>query len=70
MVTFSCNELSSKSVPLYKETYAHQFYGLGLWCLTPTFNNISDISWRSALLVEERGVPRENHHLPQITDKL
>ena len=26
-----------------------------------TFNNISVISWRSALLVEETGGPRENH---------
>ena len=26
-----------------------------------TFNNISAISWRSALLVEETGVPRDNH---------
>jgi hypothetical protein len=26
-----------------------------------TFNNISDISWRSFLLVEETGVPGENH---------
>jgi hypothetical protein len=26
-----------------------------------TFNNISAISWRSVLLVEEIGVPRENH---------
>jgi len=26
-----------------------------------TFNNIADISWRSVLLVEETGVPRENH---------
>jgi hypothetical protein len=28
-----------------------------------TFNNISDISWQSVLLVEETGVPRENHHI-------
>ena len=27
----------------------------------PTFNNISVISWRSVLLVEETWVPRENH---------
>ena len=27
----------------------------------PTFNNISVIAWRSVLLVEETGVPRENH---------
>jgi len=26
-----------------------------------TFNNISVISWRSDLLVEETGVPGENH---------
>jgi len=26
-----------------------------------TFNNISAISWRSVLLVEETGLPRENH---------
>ena len=26
-----------------------------------TFNNISVMSWRSVLLVEETGVPRENH---------
>jgi len=26
-----------------------------------TLNNISVISWRSVLLVEETGVPRENH---------
>jgi len=26
-----------------------------------TFNNISVISWQSVLLVEETGVPQENH---------
>jgi hypothetical protein len=26
-----------------------------------TFNNISVILWQSVLLVEETGVPRENH---------
>ena len=34
----------------------------------PTFNNISDISWRSLLLVEETEVSGEN--MPQVTDKL
>ena len=28
-----------------------------------TFSNISVISWRSVLLVEETGVPGENHRL-------
>jgi hypothetical protein len=26
-----------------------------------TFNNISVVSWQSVLLVEETGVPEENH---------
>jgi hypothetical protein len=29
--------------------------------LNATFNNISVISWQSVLLVEETGVPGENH---------
>jgi hypothetical protein len=35
-----------------------------------TFNNISVISWRSVLLLEETEVPGEHHDLPQVTDKL
>ena len=33
-----------------------------------TFNNISVISWRSVSLVEETGVPGENHR--PVNDKL
>ena len=33
-----------------------------------TFSNISVISWRSALLVEETGERGENHNLSQVTD--
>jgi hypothetical protein len=36
--------------------------GLGEFILlNATFNNISVISWQSVLLVEETGVPGENH---------
>ena len=35
--------------------------GLGAMVFNATFNNISVISWRSVLLVEETGVPEENH---------
>jgi hypothetical protein len=37
--------------------------GLWLWfmVLNATFNNISVISWRSVMLVEETVVPREKH---------
>jgi hypothetical protein len=35
-----------------------------------TFSAISDISWRSVLLVEETGVPAKTIDLAQVTDKL
>ena len=35
--------------------------GLEVMVLYLTFNNISVISWRSVLFVEETGVPGENH---------
>ena len=35
-----------------------------------TFNNISVISWRSVLLLEETGVSRETHRPAQVTEKL
>ena len=31
------------------------------WCINATFNNISAISWRPVLVLEEAGVPGENH---------
>jgi hypothetical protein len=34
------------------------------------FNNISVISWRSVLLVEETEVPEKTTDLPEVTDKL
>jgi hypothetical protein len=30
------------------------------WCFNATFSNISAISWRPVLVVEEAGVPGEN----------
>jgi hypothetical protein len=35
--------------------------GVMVMVFNTTFNNISVISWRSVLLVEETGVPEENH---------
>jgi len=35
-----------------------------------TFSNISAISWRLLLVVEEAGVPGENHDHGQATSKL
>ena len=41
-----------------------------LMVFNATFNNISVISWRSVLLVEEIGGPGETNDLSQVTDKL
>jgi hypothetical protein len=37
--------------------------------LNATFNNISAISWRSVLLVEETGVPGKTTDQSQVTDQ-
>jgi hypothetical protein len=34
---------------------------LGFMVLNAIFNNISVVSWRSVLLVEETGIPGENY---------
>jgi hypothetical protein len=33
----------------------------GVLVINATFNNISGISWQSVLLIEETGVPEQNH---------
>jgi len=40
---------------------AHVTKKIWLMVIHATFKNISVISWLSVLLVEETGVPRENH---------
>ena len=37
------------------------FFNFNFLCFNATFNNISAISWRPVLVVEEAGVPGENH---------
>ena len=44
------------------------WFGLWFMMFNATFNNISVISWRSVLLVEEAEVPGENHR--HVADKL
>ena len=34
---------------------------IAFWCFNATFSNISAISWRPDLMMEEGGVPGENH---------
>ena len=42
-------------------TFHKKYYRVRIMVFNSTFNNISVISWRSVLLVEETGVPEENH---------
>jgi len=35
--------------------------GISIMVLNVTFNNISVISWQSVLLLDETGVPAQNH---------
>jgi hypothetical protein len=60
------------SNPVHGEVYSIQHYvlkflngpggfGIGIMVFNTTFNNISVISWRSVLLVDETGVLGENH---------
>jgi len=46
-----------------KDVHCAYLYSLVGWFMVfnATFNTISVISWRSVLLVEENGVPREYH---------
>jgi hypothetical protein len=46
----------------HNSSYSYVFSCIGsVIVINPTFNNISGRSWRSVLLVEETGVPGENH---------
>ena len=45
-----------------------EVYMVSVMVFYATFNDISVISWWTVLLVEETGVPRENHR--PVTDKL
>ena len=42
-------------------SFRHMFGLVWFMVFNAIFNNISVISWQSVLLVEETGVPRENH---------
>jgi hypothetical protein len=48
-------------VMLHHTKYVINLYLNGVMVFNDTFNNISAISWRSDLLVEETGEPGENN---------
>jgi hypothetical protein len=45
----------------FKTATVHTCHRVRVMVFNATFNNISVISWWSVLLVEETGVPGENH---------
>jgi hypothetical protein len=47
-----------------------QYFSYRVMVFNTILSNISIISWRSVLLVEKAGVPRENHVQSQVIDKL
>jgi hypothetical protein len=71
LLSYSINHLHiyDMILKLYVFTYIISLYGRQMfpfhvnWAmvLNTTFNNISAVSWRSNLLVEETRVPGENH---------
>jgi hypothetical protein len=70
-LTYICNKellykyskyVSSLDASHGTDTYIFIFR-MRVWCLTPLSTNISVISWWWVLLVEEIGVPGENHRL-------
>jgi hypothetical protein len=51
-----------ESIPFFGKTFVSAFWiRVRVMVFNATFNNISIVSWRSVLLVEETGVPGENH---------
>jgi hypothetical protein len=42
-------------------SYISLLIDFDFWCFNTTLSNISAISWQPVLVVEEAGVPGENH---------
>jgi len=61
--TFGTDVLLQQTGELIRQSTLSTFvrHWVKVMVFNPTFNNIIVISWRSVLLVEEIGVPGENH---------
>ena len=60
-VLISCLQLNHLLDAMYNGNISYSRDRVNVMVFNVTFNNISVISWRSVLLVEETGVPGENH---------
>ena len=61
IVRISYSSLTASWIPLDIITVTNRTNEDDLDAFNASFNNISVISWQSVLLVEETGVPEENH---------
>jgi hypothetical protein len=55
----TCNVLVVFSQTLFHSVIINRL--IDFWCFNATFSNISAISWRPVLVMEEAGVLGENH---------
>jgi len=53
--------LSVVDIDLSQLYHEINYLDLDFWCFNATFSNISAISWRPVLVVEEAGGPGEKH---------
>ena len=65
-----CHSIWYHSMSITSNECKIQMVWFGLIVFNATINNISVISWRSVLLVEETEVHRETTDLSKVTDKL
>jgi hypothetical protein len=54
-------QISTCQFLILTDMISHIIMMLGVMVFNATFNNISVISWMSVLLLEESGIPGENH---------
>jgi D-alanyl-lipoteichoic acid acyltransferase DltB (MBOAT superfamily) len=58
-ISLSCEDIPEPVVPIRISFYTFDL--IRFIVLNATFSNISAISWRPVLMVEEAGVPGKNH---------
>ena len=58
---FHAEAIYDGSDPFFSFSVLGLIFDFDFWCFNATFSNISVISWRPILVVEEAGVPGENH---------
>ena len=60
-IIFSVNDYRVLYNNAVRPLIVRDMLGFRVMVFNATFNNISVISWRSVLLMEETEIPRENH---------